>query len=133
MQHAVQGPPAPTVHECANHLAQLAAELREEAVTTVMDSNWQIADPSKYPQQVCRGVARLLSQGEIQGESARLLVKHIGDRLSLGWGAVWRDQGCSALTGTSEEQLRKVAHFLREMEIRCKRRLARQTGTCQRV
>jgi len=123
--------PAPTAHECANHLAQLATELRQEAVATAMDSNWRIADPSKYLQQVCRELARLLSRAEVRGESARLLAKHIGDRLPPGWGAVWIDKGCSALTGTSDEQLRKVVHFLQEMEIRCKRYLARQTGTCR--
>ena len=96
--------PAPTAHECANHLAQLATELRQEAVATAMDSNWRIADPSKYLQQVCRELARLLSRAEVRGESARLLAKHIGDRLPPGWGAVWTDKGCSALTGTSDER-----------------------------
>jgi hypothetical protein len=76
--------PASTAHECANHLAQLATELRQEVVATAMDSNWRIADPSKYPQQVCQGLARLLSRGEVRDESARLLAKHIGDRLPPG-------------------------------------------------
>ena len=84
---------------------------------TSLDSNCRIADPSKYPQQVYRGLARLLSRGEVRGESARLLAKHIGDRLPPGWGELRIDKGCSALTGTSDEQLRKVVYFLQEMEI----------------
>jgi hypothetical protein len=74
-------------------LSQLAKELRQEAAATAMDSNWRIVDPSKYPQQVCRGLARLLSRREVRGESARLLAKHIGDRLPPGGGRCGQKRG----------------------------------------
>ncbi len=60
-----------------------------------------------------------------------MLAKHIGDLLPPGREVVWIDKGCSALTGISDEQLRKVVHFLQEMEIRCDWCLARQTRTCR--
>ena len=52
------------------------------------------ADPSRYPQQVCRGLARLLSHGQVNSEEAQWLAKQIGSRLPPGWGAVWTERGC---------------------------------------
>ena len=78
---------------------------------------------------MCRGLARLLSHGEVSCESARWLEKQIRDRLPPGWGAVWRDKGCSELEGTPTQQLRTLVDFLRDMEIRCARCQVRHVGT----
>ena len=89
------------------------------------------ADPSRYPQQVCRGLARLLSHGQVNSEEAQWLAKQIGSRLPPGWGAVWTERGCSKLEGTLTDQLQLVVNYLRAMEIRCVGCQVRQAGTCR--
>ena len=88
---------------------------------------------SKYPQQVCRGFARLLSRGGKYG--ARVLACW---RSTLATGSPRAGGRCGQTKGVvpsqaprTSEQLRKVVHFLQEMEIRCERCLAQQTGTCR--
>jgi hypothetical protein len=118
-----------TTHVCASQLSQLVSELQQDVTGTATEIDWRAADPSRHPQNVCRGLARLLSHGEVSCESARWLAKQIGDRLPPGWGAVWRDKGCSALEGPPTQQLRTLVDFLRDMEIRC----ARCQGTSEHV
>jgi hypothetical protein len=42
------------------------------------------------------------------------MAKQIGNRLPPGWGAVWRDKGCSDLEGTPAQQFRTLVNFLQE-------------------
>jgi hypothetical protein len=83
-----------TPHECANQLLQLVTGLQQDATEAAMKIGWRAADPSRYPQHVCRGLAGLLSHGEVSCESAQWLAKQVGNRLPPGWGAVWMDKGC---------------------------------------
>ena len=75
-----------TTHECASQLSQLVSELQQHVTGTVTEIDWRAADPSRHPQNACRGLARLLSRGDVSCESARWLAKQIGDRLPLGSG-----------------------------------------------
>ena len=86
-------------------------------------------DPSRYPQQVCRVLARLLSQGKVDSEGTQWLARHSGGRLPPGWGVVWVERGCSKLEGTPTDQFQLVVTYLRVMEVRCVRCQVRQTGT----
>jgi hypothetical protein len=70
------------------------------------------ADPSRHPQNVCRGQAQLLSHGSVSCEGAQWLAKQIRDRLSPGWGAVWIGKGCHELGGTPGQKLQTVVNFL---------------------
>jgi len=91
-----------TTHECANQLLQLVTGLQQDVTGTAMEIGWRAADPSRYPQHVCRGLVRLLwSHGEVSCESARWLAKQIGYRLPLDWG----------LSGIREKQS-KISYHL---------------------
>ncbi len=119
----------PTTHECGQHLLQIIRQPKQGADE---EEGWREADPSRHPQQVCRGLAHLLSQATVDGEGARRLARQIGNRLPPGWGAVWKEKGCSELQGTLTDQLRLVVDYLRDMEVRCACCQGRQAGTCQR-
>ena len=112
-------------------MLQIVAKLKQGADAAAEEAGWKAADPSRYPQQVCRGLARLLSQGKVDSEGAQWLARQIGGRLPPGWGAVWMERGCSKLEGTLTDQLRLVVSYLRAMEIRCVRCQGRQAGTCR--
>ena len=84
----------------------MVTKLQQGADAAAEEVGWRAADPSRYPQHVCRGLARLLSHGKVTSEGARWLAKQIGGRLPPRWGAVWMERGCSKLEGTLAEQLR---------------------------
>ena len=109
----------------------MVTKLKQGAVAASEEDGWRAADPSRYPQQVCRGLARLLSHGKVTSEGARWLARQIGGRLPPGWGAVWIERGCSKLQGTLTGQLQQVVNYLRAMEVRCVRCQVRQAGTCR--
>jgi len=121
----------PTTSECGHHLLQIVTNLKQGADAAAEEAGWKAADPRRYPQQVCRGLARLLSQGKVDSEDAQWLARHIGGRLPPGWGAVWLERGCSKLEGTPTDQLQLVVTYLRAMEIRCVRCQVRQAGSCR--
>jgi len=102
----------PTTSECGHHLLQILTNLKQGADAAAEEAGWKAADPSRYPQQVCRGLARLLSQGKVDSEGAQWLARHIGGRLPPGWGAVWMERGCSKLEGTLTDQLQLVVTYL---------------------
>ena len=60
----------PTTSECGHHLLQIVTKLKQGADAAAEEAGWKAADPGRYPQQVCRGLARLLSQGKVDSESA---------------------------------------------------------------
>jgi hypothetical protein len=120
-----------TPSECGHHLLQMVTKLKQGAVAASEEDGWRAADPSRYPQQVCRGLAQLLLHGKVTSEGARWLARQIGDRLPPGWGGVWIERGCSKLEGTLTDQLRQVVNYLRSMEVRCVRYQVRQVGTCR--
>ena len=60
-----------TTHECASQLSQLVSELQQDMTGTAKEIDWRAADPSRHPQNECRGLARLLLHGEVSYESAR--------------------------------------------------------------
>ena len=124
--------PLPTTSECGHHLLQMIIKLKQGVYAVTEEEGWKAADPSRYPQQVCRGLARLLSQKKVDSEGARWLARQIGGRLPPGWGAVWMERGCSELQGTLTDQVQLVVSYLRVMEIRCVRCQGRQSGTCRR-
>jgi hypothetical protein len=121
----------PTPSECGHHLLQMVTKLQQGADAAAEEVGWRAADPSRYPQHVCRGLARLLSHRKVTSEGARWLAQQIGGRLPPGWGAVWMERGCSKLEGTLAEQLQQVVDYLRAMETRCVRCQVRQAGTCR--
>ena len=118
----------PTTSECEHHLLQIVTTLKQGADAAAEEAGWKAADPSRYPQQVCRGLARLLSQGKVSSGDAQWLARHIGGRLPPGWGAVWMEKGCGKLAGTPADQFQLVVTYLRVMEIRCVRCQVRQAG-----
>ena len=109
----------------------MVTKLQQGADAAAEEVGWRAADPSRYPQHVCRGLARLLSHGTVTSEGARWLAKQIGDKLPPGWGAVWMERGCNQLEGTLAEQLQQVVNYLPAMETRCVRCQVRQAGTCR--
>jgi hypothetical protein len=121
----------PTTSECGHDLLQMIIKVKQGVDAVTEEEGWKAADPSRYPQQVCRGLARLLSQGRVDSEGARWLARQIGGRLPPGWGAVWMERGCSTLEGTLTDQLQLVVSYLRAMENRCVRCQGRQAGACQ--
>jgi len=121
----------PTPNECGYHLLQIVTKLKQGADAAAEEVGWKAADPSRYPQQVYRGLARLLSPGRVTNEGARWLARQIGGRRPPGWGAVGMERGRSKLEGTLTDQLQQVVNYLRAMEIRCARCQVRQAGTCR--
>ena len=101
-----------TPSECGHHLLQIVTKLKQGADAAAEEAGWKANDPSRYPQQVCRGLAQLLSQGKVDSEDAQWLARHIGGRLPPGWGAVWMKRGCSKLEGTLTDQLQLVVTYL---------------------
>ena len=72
-----------------HHLLQIVTKLKQGADAAAEEVGYKAADPSRYPQQVCRGLARLLSQGKVDSESAQWLASH-GDSVctvssATGW------------------------------------------------
>ena len=127
--HPLKQPP--TTSECGHNLLQMVIKRKQGVDAVTEEEGWRAADPSRYPQQVCRGLAQLLSQANVDSEGARWLARQIGGRLPPGWGAVWRERGCSELQGTLADQLQLVVSYLRDMEIRCARCQGRHAGTCR--
>ena len=76
---AVQEPEQiPSTSECERHMLRIVTKLRQETTVAAEEARWTAADPSRYPQPVCRGLARLLSHGNVNSEGAQWLAKHIG-------------------------------------------------------
>jgi hypothetical protein len=106
---AVQEPEQiPSTSECERHMLRIFMKLRQETTVAAEEARWRAADPSRYLQPVCRGLARLLSHGKVNIKGAQWLAKHIGSRLPPGWGAVWKEQGCSELEGAPTDQLQRA-------------------------
>ena len=74
----------PTTSECERHMLRIVTKLRQETTVAAEEARWRAADPSGYLQQVCRGLARLLSHGRVNSEGAQWLAKHIGSKLPTG-------------------------------------------------
>ena len=70
--------------ECGHHLLQIDTKLKQGADAAAEEAGWKAADPSRYPQQVCRGLARLLSQGKVDNEGAQWLARQIGGSFPQG-------------------------------------------------
>ncbi len=51
----------PTTRECEHHLLQMVTNLEQGSEEATGEAGWKEEDPSRYPQQMCRGLARLLS------------------------------------------------------------------------
>jgi hypothetical protein len=104
--HPLKQPP--TTSECGHNLLQIVIKRKQGVDAETEEEGWEADDPSRYPQQVCRGLAQLLSQSHVDSESARWLARQIEGRLPPGWGAVWRERGCSELQGSLADQLQLV-------------------------
>jgi hypothetical protein len=121
----------PTTSECGRHLLRIIEGLKQGTGTAVEEASWRTADPSRYPQQVCRGLAQLLSCAQVNSEEAQWLAKQVGSRLPPGWGATWTERGCGELEGTLTDQRQLVVSYLRAMEVGCAKCQVRYMGTCQ--
>jgi hypothetical protein len=121
----------PTTSECGHHLLQIVRGLKQGTEAAAEGAGWRTADPSRYPEQVCRGLAQLLSREQVNSEEAQWLAKQVGSRLPPGWEATWTERGCSELEGTPTDQLQLVVSYLRAMEVRCVECQVRYTGTCR--
>jgi hypothetical protein len=73
-----------TPSECGRQRLQMVTKLKQGATAASEEVGWRAADPSRYPQQVCRGLAQLLSKGKVTSERARWLARQIGGRLPPG-------------------------------------------------
>ena len=51
----------------------MVIKLKQGVDAVTEEEGWRAADPSRYPQQVCRGLAQLLSQANVHSEGARWL------------------------------------------------------------
>jgi hypothetical protein len=94
------------------------------------EASWRIADPSRYPKQVCRGLVQLLLREQVNSAEAQWLAKQIGSRLPPGWGATWTERGFGELTGTRDDQRQLVVSYLGAMEVGCVGCQVRYRGTC---
>jgi len=121
----------PTTSECGHHLLQIVKGLKQGTGSAAEGVSWRTADPSRYPQQVCRGLAQLLSREQVNSEEAQWLAKQVGSRLPPGWGATWTERGCSELQGTPTDQRQLVVSYLGAMEVRCVECQVRYAGTCR--
>jgi hypothetical protein len=74
----------PTTSECGHHLLQIVMGLKQGTEAAAEGAGWRAADPSRYPQRVCRGLAQLLSRGQVNSEEAQWLAKQVGSRLPPG-------------------------------------------------
>ena len=108
-EHPLKLPP--TASECGDHLLRMVEKQQQGGNEVPEEERWEAVDPSKCPQQVCRGLAQLLFKARVDSEGARWLAKRIEDRLPPGWGAVWRERGCSELQGTLADQLQLVVEI----------------------
>jgi hypothetical protein len=120
----------PTTSECGHHLLQIVKGRKQGIGVAAQGARWRTADPSRYPQQVCRGLAQLLLREQVDIEEAQWLAKQIGSRLPPGWGATWTERGCGELTETRTDQRQRVVSYLRAMEVGC---AECQCGTWGRV
>ncbi len=120
-----------TTSECGHHLLQIVMGLKQGTEAAAEEAGWRAADPSRYPQRVCRGLAQLLSREQVNSEEAQWLAKQVGSRLPPGWEAMWTERGCSKLEETSTDQLQLVVNYLRVMEVRCVGCQVRYAGTCR--
>ncbi len=123
----------PTTSECGRHLLQIVKGLKQGTGSAAEGSSWRTDDPSRYPQQVCRGLAQLLSCAQVNSEEAQWLAKQVGSRLNPGWGAMRTERGCGELEGTPTDQRQLVVSYLRDMEVGCAECQVRYMGTCQQV
>jgi len=121
----------PTTSECGHHLLQIVKGLKQGIGAAAEGASWRTADPSRYPQQVCRGLVQLLLCEQVDSEEAQWLVNQIGSRLPPGWGTTWTERGCGELTGTRTDQLQLVVNYLCAMEVGCAECQVRYMGTCQ--
>jgi hypothetical protein len=121
----------PTTSECGRHLLRIVKGLKQGTGAAAEEASWRTADPSRYPQQVCRGLAQLLSCAQVNSEEAQWLAKQVGSRLPPGWGATWTERGCGELEGTPTDQRQLVVSYLRAMEVGCAECQVRYMGTCQ--
>ena len=101
----------PTTSECGHHLLQIVKGLKQGTGAAAEGDSWRTADPSRYLQQVCRGLAQLLSREQVNSEEAQWLVKQVGSRLPPGWGATWTERGCSELEGTPTDHRQLVVSY----------------------
>ena len=74
----------PTTSECGHHLLQIVKGRKQGIGVAAEGARWRTADPSRYPQQVCRGLAQLLLREQVDIEEAQWLAKQIGSRLRRG-------------------------------------------------
>jgi hypothetical protein len=121
----------PTTSECGHHLLRIVEGLKQGTGAAAEGASWRTADPSRYPQQVCRGLAQLLSGAQVNSKEAQWLAKQVGSRLPPGWGATWTERGCGELEGTLTDQRQLVVSYLRAMEVGCAKCQVRYMGTCQ--
>jgi hypothetical protein len=61
----------PTTSECGRHLLRIIKGLKQGTGTSAEEASWRTADPSRYPQQVCRGLSQLLSCAQVNSEEAQ--------------------------------------------------------------
>ena len=115
----------------ADTLLQIVKGRKQGIGVAAEGARWRTADPSRYPQQVCRGLAQLLLREQVDIEEAQWLAKQIGSRLPPGWGATWTERGCGELTETRTDQRQRVVSYLRAMEVGCAECQVRYMGTCQ--
>jgi hypothetical protein len=121
----------PTTSECGRHLLRIVEGLKQGTGAAVEEASWRTADPSRYPQQVCKSLAQLLSCEQVNSDEAQWLAKQIGSRLPPGWGATWTERGCGELEGTLTDQRQLVVSYMRAMEVGCAKCQVRYMGRCQ--
>ena len=105
----------PTTSECGHHLLQIVKGRKQGIGVAAEGASWRTADPSRYPQQVCRGLVQLLLRKQVDSEEAQWLAKQIGSRLPPGWGATWTERGFGELTGTRTDQQPLVVDSLHSL------------------
>ena len=65
----------PTTSECRHHLLQIVTGWKQGIGGAAEEASWRIADPSRYPKQVCRGLVQLLLREQVNSEEAQWLAK----------------------------------------------------------
>ena len=64
----------PTASECGHQLLKGVTGWKQGIGGAAEEASWRIADPSRYPQQVCRGLVQLLLREQVNSEEAQWLV-----------------------------------------------------------
>ena len=100
-----------TTSECGHNLLQIVKGQKQGIGVAAEGARWRTADPSRYQQQVCRGLAQLLLREQVDSEEAQWMAKQIGSRLPPGWGATWTERGCSELEGTPTDHRQLVVSY----------------------